>query len=190
MSHGAPPALTAIELLSDVCDAVSDSHPSLASAEREHDHKSFLKILDWKIRSMKTLDMAQSNTVDQLLIMELYQLAMLVYLNQASENLLNQAASTQKQIDRAFVILAQLASCERQFPIFVFGCVARSDHYRAVLLDLISRTENTESSRSFNHVRLLLQAIWAQDDLAGEDANFCDKLTYFISCCKVMPCFV
>lgn len=133
---------------------------------------------------------ATDDDVDGPLITELYRLAVLVYLDRASDNLLNQGAKAQEQIDRAFTILAQLRSCERQFPIFILGCEARSDDQRAVVLDLIDRTEKGVSSRSCNHLRLLLQAIWTQDDLAVREANYWDKVSYIISCCNILPTFV
>lgn len=138
---------------------------------------------------MKTTARADDSS-DTLLIMELYQLAILVYISRASENLLNQRTCTQQQIDKAFTIFTRLGSCDRQFPVFILGCEARSDDQRAVILDLISRTEKNISSRSFNYVRMLLQAIWAQDDLADGDVNYWDKLSYVISCCRIMPTFV
>lgn len=161
----------------------------MACDEHIHDHKRYLKILDWRIRSM-TVEAIVDDGTDVPLILELYQLAMLIYLNRASGNLLSQWNYRQKQIDKAFTILAQLGFCDRQFPVFILGCEARSDHQRAVILDLISRSEKSVSSRSFNYVRLLLQALWAQDDLADADVNYWDKLSHVISCCKILPTFV
>ncbi|KAI0844099.1 fungal-specific transcription factor domain-containing protein [Daldinia vernicosa] len=188
-SQVGPPALAAIELLSEVCDAVSTRPPARTSAENADDYKSFLKILDWRIRSMP-VDVTVNNIPTDPLIMELYQLAMLVYLNRASENLLNQTIETQRRIDRAFTIFSRLGSCVRQFPIFILGCEARRDDQRTAVLDLISRSENEEASRSFNHVKILMQAIWAQDDLATGDINYWDKLSYIISHCSILPMFV
>ncbi|KAF2805521.1 uncharacterized protein BDZ99DRAFT_524490 [Mytilinidion resinicola] len=188
-SHAAPPALATIELLSEVCDAVSARPPATKPAEDLNDYRSYLKILDWRIRSLP-LAATVDNNADTPLIMELYQLAMLVYLNRASENSLKQATRTQQQIDKAFTIFSQLGSCDRQFPVFILGCEARRDDQRAVVLDLISRTEKNVSSRSFNYVKILMQAIWAQDDLADRDINYWDKLSYVISCCSIVPTFV
>ncbi|KAK4151562.1 fungal-specific transcription factor domain-containing protein [Chaetomidium leptoderma] len=193
-SKTASPPLALIELLSEVCDAVNSAHlPSMTSAEQD-DYKSFLKILDWRIRSIELPATADGNA-DASLGMELYRLAMLVYLSRASDsttNLRNQSTRrTQQHIDQAFAILARLGSCDRQFPVFILGCEARSDDQRAVVLDLISRTEKGHSSRSLNLVRLLLQAIWAQDELGIKgDMNYWDKLSYIISCCKILPAFV
>ncbi|KAK4233439.1 fungal-specific transcription factor domain-containing protein [Achaetomium macrosporum] len=187
-SQAAPPALALIEQLSEVCDAIPDRLAPMTSANRD-DYKTFIQVLDWRIRSMRVATTAD-DSADTPLLTELYQLAMLVYLNRATENLLNQWPRTQRQIDRAFAILAQLDSCDRQFPVFILGCEAKSDEQRAVVLDLTDRAEKGVSSRSFNHVRRLLQAIWAQDDLAEGDINYWDKLSYVIGCCRIMPTFV
>lgn len=117
-------------------------------------------------------------------------MAMLVYLYRATGNLLNQVTRIQQQVDAAFDMITQLSSCDRQFPVFVLGCEARGDEQRAAVLDLISKSERNASSRSFNYVKVILQAIWAQDDLADGDTNYWDKLSYVISCCSVLPTFV
>ncbi|KAI0879962.1 fungal-specific transcription factor domain-containing protein [Annulohypoxylon maeteangense] len=189
VSHAAPSAFSVIQLLSDVCDAVSARSVAGQPFENIDDHKSFLKILDWRIRSIP-LEAIVCDSTDASLMIELYQLAMLVYLNRASENLLSQTTKTQHQIDKAFSIFSQLDSCDRQFPIFILGCEARGDDQRAIILDLITKTEKKASSRSFNYVKILLQAIWAQDDLANGHINYCDKLNYVISCCAIVPSFV
>ncbi|OIW26875.1 hypothetical protein CONLIGDRAFT_620932 [Coniochaeta ligniaria NRRL 30616] len=179
------PALALIELLSEVCDAVSKQ--TQTPVTDTDDHTNFLKILDWRIRTTTVLP-TSGDSPDTPLILELYQLAMLVYINRANPKL-NPASKTQKQIERGFEIFAQLRSCDRQFPIFILGCEARSDEQRAVVLDLISRTEKGVSSRSFNYGRVLVQSVWAQDDLASGEIDYLDKLSYVISCCKIVPTF-
>lgn len=121
---------------------------------------------------------------------ELYRLAIHIYIDRVSENVLGQAAQTQQRIDEGFALLSQLPSCERQFPIFVLGCEARTDEQRATILDVISRTEKKVTSRSFNHVTVLLHALWAQDDLAEGDLNYWNKLTSVISNFRVVPSLV
>jgi hypothetical protein len=153
------------------------------------EYKAQLKILDWRIRSLELPPPADGDA-DASLVTELYRLAMLVYLSRASDNLLHQSARTQQHIDKAFAILAQLGSCDRQFPVFVLGCEARSDDQRAVVLDLIARTEQGSASRSFTLARRLLQASWAQDELGKGEVNCWDKLSCIISCCKILPAFV
>ena len=83
---------------------------------------------------------------------------MLVYLNRSSEDTIDQPIRTQQQIDQAFAILPRLSSCKQQFPIYIIDCESRTDKQRAVILDIILRTEKLSSSRSFNHCKKLLQA--------------------------------
>ncbi len=178
-----------IQLLSEICDVVSPEIPLTKSGQRDEEYKNFLGILDWRIRNMPALLAGEAGAEDPLFL-ELYRLALLVYLNWTSSDLLNQAARTQHHVDRAFAILTQLETCNHQLPVFILGCEARSDGQRAVILDLIDRTERGNGSRSFNCARVLLQAIWAQDDLAVGDLNYWDKLSFVISCCTIIPTFV
>lgn len=187
-----------IKLLSEVCDAFS-ARPATAfngkkSSKETEDYKNFLQILDWRIRSLPLstpgTTVSSPEERDSLLLLELYRLALLIYLNRASNNLINQSFRTEKHIAQAFSILPKLKSCDRQFPVFILGCEARNDEYRAVILDLIARAEKEESSRSFNHVKLLLQAVWAQDDLAEGEVDYWEKISHVISCCRITPSFV
>ena len=184
-SKSPPQSLVLIDLLSNVCDAVSQPLP------QTDDHKTFLKILDWRIRTTTIASTPHDTNPDTPLLLELYQLALLVYLNRANPKL-HPPHRTQQHIDRAFKLFRQVRACDRQFPVFILGCEARSDEQRAAVLDLIERTEGDVSSRSFNYVKILLQAVWAQDDLAGAggEIGYLQKISYVISCCRILPTFV
>jgi hypothetical protein len=128
---------------------------------------------------------------DAALLMHLYQLAMLVFLNRRSEGVIDQPIRTQDYIDKAFALFTQLSFCKQQFPIHVIGCEARTDEQRAVILDVISRTENMSPSRSFSYCKRILQAVWAQDDLReGNKISHRDMLTSVIGHCAIVPAFV
>jgi hypothetical protein len=185
-----PPILSILNLLSQVCDIVSSSAIQPETSGNVNNYKSFLEVLDWRIRSLPIPKVADDDD-DTILVIKLYQLAMLVYLNRSSEGLINQPIRIQQQIEQAFAIIPRLSSCKQQFPIFVIGCESRTDEQRAIVLDVISRTEKMSSSRSFNHCRGLLQAVWAQDDLAeSNDFSYRGKLTTVISSCIILPTFV
>ena len=194
VSNLPPPIFSMLDLLSQICDAVSSSVVPLESSDSVDDYKGFLGVIDWRIRSLLTSKATDGNgdaSDDAVLIMQLYQLAMLLYLNRSTEGLIDQPIRTQQHIDKAFVLFPQLSSCKQQFPIFVIGCEARTDEQRAVVLDVISRTEKLSSSRSFNYCKRILQAVWAQDDLAyGNNISYRDKLTSVMSHCKIVPTFV
>ncbi|KAH8901627.1 hypothetical protein GQ53DRAFT_674862 [Thozetella sp. PMI_491] len=187
-SHTALPAIGLIELLSEVCDACPVGLPAMTPTGSGSDHKNFLSILDWKIRTMK-IQVSPENDVDEPLMMELYRLALLVYLSRASKDLLKQRFRTQQYIEKAFSIFPQLGSCNRQFPVFILGSEARTDDQRAVVLDLMTRAEKRDSSRLFHHSRILLQAIWAQNDLSDGELDYCTGMSHVISLCVIAPSF-
>lgn len=177
------------ELLSEFCD-ITPGHPSsTAKGQALDDHKNFLMVLDWRIRKVPVL-LKPDEAAEMRTVVELYRLAALIYINRVSEDGLNRAAQTQEDVEEGFLLLSKLAACERQFPIFVMGCEARTDEQRAIIMDLISRTEKKVTSRSFNHVTVLLHAVWAQDDLADVQINYWDKLTSVISRCVIVPSLV
>ncbi|KAM0810212.1 putative Fungal-specific transcription factor domain-containing protein [Seiridium cardinale] len=189
-----PPIFSMLNLLSQVCDAVSSRASLPETSDNVDGYRSFLEVMDWRIRSLpipKTADNSDDILDEATLIAQLYQLALLVYLNRSSEGLMHQTVGIKEHIDRAFAIFSRLGSCKQQFPIHVIGCEARDDEQRAVVLDLIARTEKTNSSRSFHYCKKILQAVWAQDDLAyGNSIGYRDKLISIMSRCKVVPSFV
>lgn len=177
------------ELLSEFCETVLGPLSDIATSQALEDRKAFLTVLDWRIRTVP-VSLQPDEAVYMTTTVELYRLAIHIYINRVSENLLGQATQTQQRIDEGFALLSQLPSCERQFPIFVLGCEARNDEQRATILDVISRTEKKVTSRSFNHVTVLLHALWAQDDLAEGEPNYWNKLTSVISNFRVVPSLV
>ncbi|KAI0197906.1 fungal-specific transcription factor domain-containing protein [Astrocystis sublimbata] len=190
LSHPTPPAIAAVKLLSELCDAVSAYPVSTDSAEMTNEHISFLKILDWKIRNISFDEMTQGDTDNARMNAEVYKLAMLVYLNRASNDALAQAAMTQSYVDQGFALFARISSCQHQFPLFVLGLEARTDEQRVIILELISRTGRTDASRSLEQVRILMQASWAQEDLANGNISYLANLSYVFSCCRNVPSFV
>jgi hypothetical protein len=181
--------LKTIGLLSDVCDAAS-TMPHLATMDGEElqHFKGFLTLLDWRIRTTPVENVG--HCLETATVVELHRLAMLVYLHRSTEDLLGQAGKVQEYLDQAFAMLSALSACERQFPIFILGSEARTDHERAIVLDLMARTESRKSSRSLVHAKLLVQAVWAQDDLADVKLEYLKKMTAIISCCSIVPSLV
>lgn len=179
-AQGAPSSFAILELLSDIYGTVV---AGVKPAEVTDDYRSYLKILEWRLRNLQI-----ASPVD-----EVFQLATLIYLNRICGSLLDQPLKTEQRIHSVFTLLPQLSSCERQLPVFIVGCEARTDQQRAIILDLISRTERNAASRSFRHVKLLLEAIWAQDDLVDgqhEVLSYHDRLLSTIRRCGNAPSFV
>ena len=185
-----------LTLLSQVCDTVSSSVIPSHTSDSLDDYKGFVQVVDWRIRSLPISPTSDDDDYthvsdQQTLTMFLYQLSLLLLLNRSSNGLIDKPIKTQQLIDKAFSIFARLSSCKQQFPIHVIGCEARTDEQRALILDIISRTENMSSSRSFNYTKRILQAVWAQDDLRdGNNLGYHDKLNWVISHCMIVPAFV
>lgn len=179
------PPSALLELLSQFCDVVSERPKNKMIGKEFEDYRNFLQILEWRLRNI----VISNESLDPMII-EVYRLAILVYVNRVSSNVLDHATKTQQHIDKSFELLSQLGSCERQFPVFILGCEARTDEQRAIIIDLISRTETKDSSRYFIHIKMLLEIMWKQTDLANGGLDYWDKLTSVISCCTVVPSFV
>ena len=182
-----------LSLLSQVCDTVASGAIPSETSGNVGDIKNFLEVLDWRIRSLPIREVPDDKdhvSDDTTLVMQLYQLAVLLFLNRSFEAVIDQPMRTQQHVDKAFAILPRLSSCKQQFPIHVIGCEARTDEQRAVVLDVISRTQMS-SSRSLKYCKRILQSVWAQDDLAnGTNIGYGDKLTAVISHCLIIPSFV
>jgi hypothetical protein len=149
-----------MKLLNEVCDAVAARPPYVSPYKASDSLKSYLQILSWKIRSISIPDNAVDRSSNMAKLVGLFQLALLVYLSRTFENILEPAVETQQRIERAFDISFQLSSCDRQFPLLILGCDARTDGERCTVLDLLSRTEKGASSRSFFLTKKLIQAVW------------------------------
>ncbi|KAF2819389.1 hypothetical protein CC86DRAFT_431983 [Ophiobolus disseminans] len=188
-----PPISSMLNLLSQACATISSSAIPPEISDSVDDYKGFLGVMNWRIRTVpmpKIPDDDNNGSDDATLVMYLYQLAMLVFLNRSTEGVIDQPVRTQQYIDKACAIFPRLRFCKQQFPIHVIGCEARTDEQRAVILDVISRTEKMSSSRSFNYCKRILQAVWAQDDLReGNNISYHDRLTSVISHCVIVPSF-
>ncbi|KAJ5570289.1 uncharacterized protein N7459_009719 [Penicillium hispanicum] len=184
------PFTTTLELLSEGCGVLAVTQAERMPAGQLEDYKNFMKILGWRIRSISASEPTVQGQIPLAKTAELFQIATLVYLNRASGNLLDPPYETQQRIERAFTLFSQLSTCERQFPVFVLGCEARTDAERCVVLDLIARTEKGASSRSLLLLKKLIQAVWVQDDLAQGEVDYNEKLSAILSCCSILPTFV
>ncbi|TLD14260.1 uncharacterized protein PgNI_04410 [Pyricularia grisea] len=119
----------------------------------------------------------------------LYPLSLIIYLHRGTEGMA--ATCIEDDVSTAFSHLVSKSVCDRQFPLFIIGCEARTDEQRTAVLDLMARSEKLKSSRSVGHVRLLLEAAWAQDDLLaeGRKLDYILKLSGVINLAMIPPSF-
>jgi hypothetical protein len=179
-----------IELLGEVSDVTSLGLPDEATQEEKESHANFLKILEWRIQNTAVASAEQHLDPDVLKTMELFKMAMLLYLSRANEYFLGHNTKTQTLVEQGFERLAKLRFCDRHFPVLIFGCEARTDEQRAAILDLMSRTAERVPSRAFTYTRIILQAVWTQDDLADGPLEYWQKLSQIIKRCTNLPTFV
>ncbi|KAL2684500.1 hypothetical protein Neosp_005578 [[Neocosmospora] mangrovei] len=59
--------------------------------------------------------------------------------------------------------------------------LARTDDQRAMVLDLISRTERNIHFRNLGSIKTMIQRIWVQNDLIEEEFNYVHKLGVVLS---------
>ena len=142
-----------------------------------------------RIRNTALPDPASKVNPGTMMDVDLFQTAMLVYLSRSFKGLLD-SGEIEERIEGAFATFSKLQSCEKQFPLFILGCEARTDDERCTILDLITRTEKMASSRSFFLVRKMIEAIWVQDDLSDKGIDYAAKMSAIISCCTILPSFV
>ncbi len=129
----------------------------------EFNSENLLTILEWKIRTIPVSEgplppgkiiMEESKTL------EIFQLALLVYIERASGSSPGQSENMRSRLNRAFVIFSQVKTWQRQFPLLILGCEARADEDRIVVLDLISRTEENTNTRNLRGMKDILQSLW------------------------------
>ncbi|KAI0972052.1 fungal-specific transcription factor domain-containing protein [Xylaria arbuscula] len=188
MTHLPPPVCPMLSLLSQICDVVDRVPEELEGEDGLENLKKYLQILDWRVRTLAVPKVKDENSdaANRLvLLLQLFQLAMLLFLNRSFENLTGQSLRMQQYVSRAFGIIPALQHCKQHFPIYVTGCEARTDEQRIAVLNLISRTEKVDSPRSYDALKKILAAMWVQDDLAGESStSYREKLSTMMSHCE------
>lgn len=152
-------------------------------------HKNLLLVLEHRIRNFAAYECPPLSGPEDLTI-QVFQLALLVYLERTSGMSLRQSQEIEVRIERAFRLFERLETMERQFPVLILGCEARRDEDRVVVLDLIERTERRTGARSFRSTRRVLERLWAQDDLMERELGYTEKMRTILSSGENLLSFV
>jgi hypothetical protein len=187
-SHASPPTAI-LDMLAEICQTIPTKPPNSMPPHELAAYTKSIAQIEFKINSIAS-DLPSNSPPKSSNLVQLFKLALLIYLYRVSEPLLNWEQKCLRLVEDAFILLSQVETCERQFPVLILGCEAQTDEQRKIVLDLISRTEKSSCSRSFNHVSQMTRILWAQDFLADGVLNFWDKLTAVISCCSLLPSLV
>lgn len=121
-------------------------------------------------------------------VTELYRLAILVYLERASINYSGVSAKLNTWLEKSFNILGSLDTLRHPFPLLIYGCEARSDDRRVLILDLVTRSSSNTDPQQLEPVHRILQAIWLQDDLeTNHELDYQAKLNAIFSSSEIVP---
>ncbi|CAG9956787.1 unnamed protein product [Clonostachys rosea f. rosea IK726] len=121
---------------------------------------------------------------------KLYQIAILIYLARVSESISGKPRDIQGLIDKAFTLLDRLWAHEHQFPLLIVGSEARTDEQRAIILNLVKRSETNRYGRSLDCLRWGLHALWIQEDLAADQEivpSYVDRFNAIMSKTRFIP---
>ncbi|KAH8898662.1 hypothetical protein GQ53DRAFT_791009 [Thozetella sp. PMI_491] len=157
------------------------------------EYEQWLNSLETRISSAKLAADKTSKASGQSIFLEIYQLAALTYLARASRDFSGQSEKINRLLLRAFKILGSLDTFSYPsypFPLLIFGCEARNDSQRRLILDLIEGAMQTSSSAGLGAVQEVVQKVWIQDDFATEHGlSYVSKLDTIITSCTTMPNF-
>ncbi|KAH8665998.1 fungal-specific transcription factor domain-containing protein [Tricladium varicosporioides] len=123
-------------------------------------------------------------------IAELYRLAGLIYLYRAGKRFPSTNSKVRTAVEAGLEIITRLSTCSRAFPIIIIGCEARCDDDRAVILELLSRTQGRWKIGHIVGAQKFIEVSWAQDDLhVEEELDYVRKFDGVVSLSKYRPSF-
>lgn len=180
--------------LAQVCETIL---PPSDPMSKTIEYRTRLKTLELDIESTPVTMLAEpanpeTMTAHVMMVLELYQIASIVYLNRASGDVFGQSVKVEQLIERGFSIFPELEYCERGFPLLILGVEARADERRLSILELMSRSEKAPPKRSLHCLRELLQAMWIQDDLytvGDKKIEYMEKMSTVVSASEALPHF-
>ncbi|KAH8683782.1 fungal-specific transcription factor domain-containing protein [Ilyonectria robusta] len=183
------PAHEILNLLSETCDTVLDP---LKPESHDREYQNRLKALEEKVTNLSTTP-AFGDTGDEPHIpIELYQMATLIYLVRASQSPREPPPVLEHLIERAFAVPVRAPSCDHFFPLFILACEARTDQQRALILELIDRTEKKVQVRSMKGLQAEIKSVWVQQDLYADGellVNYFGLMNTVISSNRTLPSY-
>lgn len=129
----------------------------------------------------------------ELQLVEVYQLATLVYTSRLVESISGIFQNVEHLLDQAFHLLSRMEHCQRFFPVFIVGCEAHDDLRRTMILELIDRTERKFHIGRLECLRSAIRTAWVQHDLAADEdlvLKYTDKISAVLSGGGTLPSLV
>ncbi|KDN70401.1 hypothetical protein CSUB01_07653 [Colletotrichum sublineola] len=166
--------------------------PSRDPISRQEAYKIKVARLAEELRNLKVatpLDPAAQRAAAKA---EVFRISALVYLSRSTDQNLLRPSELHLLVDRGLVLMENMAICERPLPLLILGCEARTDIERLRILDLVSNTESSTPRREFHSMRMLLQALWTQNDLDSEsdvELDYMETLSAILNTSEFLPHF-
>lgn len=115
-------------------------------------------------------DVAGREADDMALVFELYRLSGLVCLARTGETRFGWMSGCEVEglVDEAVVVMSQMETCQRQFPLVVLGSQARTDRQRRAVSELLDRTMSKATGRTIGCLRKTIEVSWIQTDLHAD----------------------
>ncbi|CCF32252.1 hypothetical protein CH063_00776 [Colletotrichum higginsianum] len=178
-----------LHLLSEVAAEVL---PSTDPASHTEKYKGRIAQLKRRARDLEVPTPSDPRIQRAAAKAEVFRASTLVYLSRATNSDLIRPSELCLLVDRSLSLMQHMSPCERPLPLLILGCEARTDVERLRVLDLVSSTENTPPDRELHYIRILLHALWTQDDLHAEDnvePDYMEKLSVVFSASSLLPHF-
>lgn len=131
----------------------------------------------------------QSESVE---VKELFVLASMLYFERVSKQLVGPSLRTDKITDDAFELFSRVETCNKPFPLLIFGGLeTQTDSRRLTILEVIDRTMKETRAGSLVALRDLLVRLWVQDDLNADGSLYYIKAScFFLRMCNFVPCLL
>jgi hypothetical protein len=123
-------------------------------------------------------------------VTELYQLALLIYLERCGHNAIGETTKITAFVQRAYQLLDELGTCNWPFLLLILGCEARGDAERLKILDLVAAAEDhVKERRSLNldYAKNMVEFLWTQDDLGTRPQSYMAMMNAVFSTVGTFP---
>ena len=101
---------------------------------------------------------------------EFYRLAALIYFRRYIQRTALNHPSVQTLIGSALELLSSMELCTSPWPLFIVACEVTEDADRMQILETVTKMERHRRMGNITVVRIIVESLWKQHDLATTDA--------------------
>ncbi|KAK2056289.1 hypothetical protein LY76DRAFT_595296 [Colletotrichum caudatum] len=183
------PAFAPLHLLSR---AVAETLPSGDPNARHEVYRIKVARLKQEIMGLKIPTPSDPATKTVAARAEVFRISALVYLSRSTRQDLLNPSELHLLVDKALCLMKNMGPCERPLPLLILGGEARTDIERLRILDLVPEKDASIPWREAHLMRMLLQALWIQNDLEFEsnvELDYTEKLSVIFNASDFPPHF-